>query len=73
MNLLKQIFWGITSFVLTLLFCEAFIWSSNIANVSSSDFDTEVGKVYSKDVSFLVFNEGMGMGQYYSYGYLSKG
>ncbi|MCI4671968.1 MAG: hypothetical protein MRZ79_27745 [Bacteroidia bacterium] len=72
MNLLKQILWGILSFVLTMLFCEAFIWSSNIANVSFSDFDPEIGKVNRQDVPFLIFNEGMGVGKYNAYGYLGK-
>lgn len=72
MNLLKQITWGIISLILTLLFCEAFIWSANIANVSFSDFEPEIGKVNRKNISFLLFNEGMGIGRYNSYGYLGK-
>lgn len=72
MNLLKQISWGILAFVLVLLFCEAFIWSASIANVSFSDFDPEIGKTYRENVPYLIFNEGMGVGVYNEYGYMGK-
>lgn len=71
--MLKQIIFAILAFVITMVCCELFIRSSYIGMVSTADFDPSIGKVQRKDVSYLFFNEGMGVGAYNEYGYLGEG
>ncbi len=60
-------------FITTLCFFlinEAFIKISNIGSVSSTEFYDDIGRGYRKNLNYLYFNEGFGMGKFNEYRYI---
>jgi len=72
MKLVKQIFLFIFSFTVTLCICDLFIKSSYISMVSISDFYSDIGRGNRKDLNFVYFNEGFGIGRINEHRYLGE-
>lgn len=55
-----------------LLILELFIRASHIGSASMMDFHDDIGRGWRKDLNFLYFNEGFGIGRYNEYGYIGE-
>jgi len=60
------------SFFGVLLICELFIRVTHIGSVSMMEFYDDIGRGWRKDLNFLYFNEGFGIGKYNEYKYIGE-
>lgn len=60
------------SFLLTLLICEIFISKSKVASISNMEFYDDIGRGFRKNLDYVYFNEGFGVGKFNKYGYLGE-
>ena len=72
MKIIKQILLYIIALSLTLLFCDVFLKQTYIVMVSSSDFQENTGRINRKNLNYIYFNEGMGIGQFNKFRYIGK-
>ena len=72
MKTTKQIILFGLSFILTFAVSEVFIRTSNLASVSSTEFYDDIGRGRRKNLNFLRFNEGFGIGKFNQYGYIGE-
>ncbi len=72
MKLFKQIFLFGIVFIGVLFLCEIFIQSAHISSVSSTEFYEDIGRGRRKDLKYLYFNEGFGVGKFNTYRYLGE-
>ncbi|MEM6631995.1 MAG: hypothetical protein AAF694_20130 [Bacteroidota bacterium] len=72
MRIIKSFLFGGVAFILTLFVCELFIRTAHIANVSSTEVYEEIGRGRRKNLRYVYFNEGFGIGQYNKFGYIGE-
>lgn len=72
MKTLKQLFLFFISFIAILFLSELFIRVSKIANPSPNEFYNDIGRGRRKDLSYLFFNEGFGIGRFNKYRYIGE-
>ncbi|MDT7833436.1 hypothetical protein RQM59_13695 [Flavobacteriaceae bacterium S356] len=72
MRFFKETIYFIISSVLVLLVCEFFVRSSNLGQVSSTEFVDELGRAKRKNMDFVYFNEGFGVVSYNEHGFLGN-
>ena len=72
LKVVRSILVGGLAFVLTLFVCELFIRTAHIANVSSTEVYDEIGRGRRKNLKYVYFNEGFGIGQYNEHGYIGE-
>ena len=70
--MIKQIFLFVISFILVLLLSEIFIRTSHLSSVSSTEFYEDIGRGRSKNLPYLYFNEGFGIGKFNEFRYIGK-
>jgi len=72
MKTIKQIILFSITFILILVLSEVFIRASNLASVSSTEFYDDIGRGKRKNMSYLYFNEGFGIGKFNEYQYIGE-
>ncbi|MCK5528987.1 MAG: hypothetical protein KAI74_04845 [Kiritimatiellae bacterium] len=72
MKIIKEIFLFFVTFVAVMLLCEVFVRTSHLASVSDSEFYDDIGISKRKNLNYLYFNEGFGIGQCNEFRYMGK-
>ncbi len=72
MKITKQILLFSVAFISILILSEIFIRTTYLANVSSTEFYNDIGRGRRKDLSYLYFNEGFGIGKFNDYRYIGE-
>ncbi|HEY9116112.1 MAG TPA: hypothetical protein VIN10_15550, partial [Bacteroidales bacterium] len=72
MKVLKQIALFCIAFLLTMGLSELFIRTSHLASVSYTEFYDDIGRGRRKNLDYLYFNEGFGIGRYNKYRYIGE-
>lgn len=70
--MIKQIFLFSISFILILILSEIFIRTTKLAVVSYSEFYDDIGRGIRKNLNYLYFNEGFGVGKFNEYRYIGE-
>lgn len=72
MRLFRQIAFFAVAFIATLFFAEFFIRSTHLGNVSSTEFYTDIGRGRRKNLDYIFFNEGFGIGTFNEFRYIGE-
>lgn len=72
MRLFKETIYFLLSSILVLFICELFIRSSNLGQVSSTEFFEDLGRAKRKNMDFVYFNEGFGVINYNEFGFIGN-
>jgi hypothetical protein len=72
MKAVKQLILFSVGFLITFLACEIFIQYSHISSVSSTEFYEDIGRGRRKDLEYVYFNEGFGVGRFNEFRYIGK-
>ncbi|MCF8367429.1 MAG: SGNH/GDSL hydrolase family protein [Bacteroidales bacterium] len=67
---MKKILWFLLSFIITLGIIEIYFRLAEIAMVSTTDYDPEIGRTKRGGLNYTFFNEGFSIGRFSDYGYL---
>lgn len=70
--MIKQGFLFFFSFFAVLAISELFIQTSNLADVSSTEFYDDIGRGRRRDLDYLYFNEGFGIGRFNQFRYIGE-
>jgi len=62
----------VISFISIFILSEIFIRTSNIASVSSTEFYHDIGRGRRRNLNYLYFNEGFGIGKFNKYRYIGE-
>lgn len=68
----KRFFLFLASFLVVLIMCDLFIWSAGITTLSSTEFYEDIGRGRRKNMEYIYFNEGIGMGHYNAFRYAGE-
>lgn len=72
MKMIKQILLFGISFISIFILIEIFIRTSNLESVSSTEFYDDIGRGRRKNLNYLYFNEGFGVGKFNEYRYIGE-
>lgn len=72
MKILKQLILCALAFAVTMLLCEVFIQGTHLASVSSTELYEDIGRGRRKNLQYVYFNEGMGIGTFNEYRYIGE-
>ena len=72
MKTIIQVILFCSSFVIVFTLCEVFIRTAHIENVSSTEFYDDIGRGRRKNLEYLYFNEGFGIGTFNEYRYIGE-
>jgi len=72
MNKFRQILLFSSAFLLTMILSELFIRTSHLASVSSKEYYDDIGSGRRKNLKYLYFNEGFGIGKFNKYRYIGE-
>jgi hypothetical protein len=72
MKIVRQLFLFSVAFALTLALCEVFIQVTHLASVSSTDLYDDIGRGRRKNLDYVYFNEGFGVGTFNEYRYIGE-
>ncbi len=72
MKLIKQIFLFGVALLFTLALSELFVRTSHLASVSYMEFYKDIGRGNRRNLNYLYFNEGFGIGRFNRYRYIGE-
>lgn len=72
MKITKQILLFIVAFTSIMILSEIFIRTTYLSNVSSTEFYDDIGRGRRKNLKYLYFNEGFGIGKFNEYRYIGE-
>lgn len=72
MKTFKQILLSIIAFITVLALCELFIRTTHLSEVSPNEFYEDIGRGRRKNLTYVYFNEGFGVGKFNNYRYIGE-
>jgi len=72
MKILKQTFFLLISFLSIFIISELFIRTTRLASVLPNEFYEDIGRGRRKNLDYVFFNEGFGIGKFNEYRYIGK-
>lgn len=72
MKIVKQLFLFGISFIVIFLISEVFIRTAHISSVLFNDFYEDIGRGRRRNLDYVIFNEGFGIGRFNQYRYIGE-